>query len=90
MESSPEGYCESCYYALRRLSLGDGEFQHNFIGQTFFSDRNGSVEDSYFAIRKAIGNVLYTIDSSEGKPKHKILIYALVGITHQGFFNPQK
>ena len=67
-ESSPEGYCEGCYYALSRLPLGDGEFQHNFIGQAFFSDRNGSVEGSYFSIRKAIGNVLYTIDSSEGKP----------------------
>ena len=67
-ESSPEGYCEGCYYALSRLPLGDGEFQHNFIGQAYLCHRETCEECGYFTIRKAIGNVLYTIDSSEGKP----------------------
>ena len=67
-ESSPEGYCEGCYYTLSRLPLGDGEFQHNFIGQAYLCHRETCEECGYFAIRKAIGNVLYTIDSSEGKP----------------------
>ncbi len=66
-ESSPEGYCEGCYYALSRLPLGDGEVQHNFIGQAFFSDRHSCEETSYFAIRKTTGGILYTIDSSEGE-----------------------
>lgn len=67
-ENSPEGYCEGCYYALSRLPLGDGEFQHNFIGQAYLCHRETCEECGYFSIRKAIGNVLYTIDSSEGKP----------------------
>ena len=66
-ESSPEGYCEGCYYALSRLPLGDGEVQHNFIGQAFFSDRHSCEETSYFAIRKTTGGILHTIDSSEGE-----------------------
>lgn len=66
-ENSPEGYCEGCYYALSRLPLGDGEVQHNFIGQAFFSDRHSCEETSYFAIRKTTGGILYTIDSSEGE-----------------------
>ncbi len=67
-ENSPEGYCEGCYYALSRLPLGDGEFQHNFIGQVFLSDRHNSVENSYFAIRKTTRGILYTIDTSKGEP----------------------
>ena len=67
-ENTQEGYCEGCYYALSRLPLGDGEFQHNFIGQAYLCHRETCEECGYFAIRKAIGNVLYTIDSSEGKP----------------------
>lgn len=42
--------------------------QHNAIAQTYLYHRETCEECGYFAIRKAIGNVLYTIDSSEGKP----------------------
>ena len=67
-KNTSEGHCEGCYYALKRLSLGNGEYQHNFIGQIFFSDNHGCEENGYFSIRKTKGNILYTIDSSEGEP----------------------
>ncbi len=67
-KNTPEGHCEGCYYALNRMSLGNDEFQHNFIGQTFFSGRNGCEETSYFSIRKTRDGILYTIDSLESEP----------------------
>ena len=62
-KNPPEGHCEGCYYALNRLTLGNNEFQHNFIGQAFFSGRHSCEETSYFSIRKTRDGILYTIDS---------------------------
>lgn len=67
-KNTAEGNYEGCYWTLNKLSLGNNEFQHNFIGQAFFSGRNSYEETSYFSIRKTRGGILYTIDSLEGEP----------------------
>lgn len=68
-KNTSEGCCEGCYYALKRLSLGNGEYQHNLIGQIFFSGNHGCEEHGYFAIRESNGNeYLQDIDKSEGEP----------------------
>jgi len=65
--------CEGCYHAVKRLSLGHGEYRHTSIGQEFYSDNHSCEEHGYFAIRKSKGNVIYTIDSFEGEPFIPIL-----------------
>ncbi len=62
------GRCKGCYYALKRLSLGNGNYHYNPIGQTFFSDLHTCEEHGYFSIRKTKGNALHTIDSSVSAP----------------------
>ena len=66
-ENTPT-YSEGCYFAVTRTTWGNGEPQHNAIVQAYLYHRETCEECGYFTIRKTIGNVLYTIDSSEGKP----------------------
>lgn len=73
-KNTPEGCCEGCYYVLRRLSLGNGEYQHNFIRQVFSSGKHGCGEQSCFAIRKSGSNgYLQDIDKSEGRQRSQPL-----------------
>lgn len=44
------------------------EFQHNVIAQSYFYHKKTCEEYGAFALRKTMGNALYTIDSSEGQP----------------------
>lgn len=67
-QENTQAYSEGCYLAATRTAGGNGEPQHNAIAQTYLYHKETCEECGYFAIRKAIGNVLYTIDSSEGKP----------------------
>ena len=66
-ENTPT-YSEGCYFAVTRTTWGNGEPQHNAIVQAYLYHRETCEECGYFTIKKTIGNVLYTIDSSEGKP----------------------
>ena len=67
-QENTQAYIEGCYFAATRTAWGNGEPQHNAIAQTYLYHRETCEECGYFAIRKTIGNVLYTIDISEGKP----------------------
>lgn len=64
----PDGNREGCYFTVRRTAWGNGGPEHNAIAQSYFYNKETCEEYGYFAIRKTIGNVPYTIDSSEGEP----------------------
>lgn len=66
--TTPEVSYEGCYFTVKRTAWGNGEFQHNAIVQSYFYNKETCEEYGYFALRKTIGNVLYTIDSSEDAP----------------------
>lgn len=67
--NTSKGNSEGCYYVLERLTLENGRYQHNLIGQIFFSGNHGCEEHGYFAIRETNGHGhLQDIDKSEGEP----------------------